>query len=743
MKSETESSPKRRIFLRITGFLVLFAVIFVLLNQLFQPVWYYWNNYDTTHDIYDELADTIETIFLGASIVANGVTPMELYEQYGICAYNLGMEQQPMQSSYYWLEEAYRLQGGSLKTVVLDVSMLRKEPDYEEFYRKTLDAMPFSKIKWRAVSDYTDGSLNEILSYLVPLFSYHSRWAELGEEDFTRSDYVKKSYTRGYNYTISTEYFQSYTAETMSVLSSYPDESVEEQTMNTASLYYLRQMIEFCDVHNLKLVLMKTPGQSLGSAGYNAVQSIADEYGLDFLDFNYEPLKSEIGYNHATDSTDGGHMNYYGAKKLTAWLGKYLTEECGATDVRGDEDYAFMEEQLAEYREKITDTVALEAETDPAEYLAAAMEHDEYTIFVAVKDDAAMSLTDGQRELFEDLGLQKLAELGFRDSYLAVIDEGVISCEQIETASETTDDNSDQSANDMTELTMEDVRSSRESEEVLYLTAAGQLSDDTIYNVRSGGSLLGNIASVKLDGTEYAINSRGINIVVYDKERQEVVDSALFDTYASDVRISGDLEAALEDALQENEDYTVLPNDLQKLYLYNLRCEDELVQAEAERAAGDDALLIYLDQMLGNERYAVFLAVKDEASAGLNDEVREALYNMGLTQLSELGSQDSYLAVYLGGELVCEEADHGETSLEQSGVWISELNGATSITYRIRSGGADSGNIASVCINDTEYAHDSRGINIVVWDVVTNELVASKAFDTCEIPVRLSEGTEE
>ena len=99
----------RRQTIKVTVFILIGALLVTAASYFFQPAWKDWNNYDTMHGFYEEPENTIETIFLGASIVVNGITPMELYENYGICAYNLATEQQPMLASYYWLEEAERL----------------------------------------------------------------------------------------------------------------------------------------------------------------------------------------------------------------------------------------------------------------------------------------------------------------------------------------------------------------------------------------------------------------------------------------------------------------------------------------------------------------------------------------------------------------------------------------------------------------------------------------------------------
>ena len=104
--------------LKMTTFIIIGALLISGISYFSQPAWKDWNNYDTVHGFYEEPENTIETVFLGASIVINGITPTELYEDYGICAYNLATEQQPVLASYYWLEEAERLHGDTLKTVV-------------------------------------------------------------------------------------------------------------------------------------------------------------------------------------------------------------------------------------------------------------------------------------------------------------------------------------------------------------------------------------------------------------------------------------------------------------------------------------------------------------------------------------------------------------------------------------------------------------------------------------------------
>lgn len=51
------------------------------------------------------------------------------------------------------------------------------------------------------------------------------------------------------------------------------------------------------------------------------------------------------------------------------------------------------------------------------------------------------------------------------------------------------------------------------------------------YEISSAGYENGNTCSIRIDGTEYAKNMRGINIVVYNHVTKTVVDSVCFDTH--------------------------------------------------------------------------------------------------------------------------------------------------------------------------------------------------------------------
>ncbi len=691
--------------LKIIIFIAVAAVIFAGVNFLVRPVWTdEYHLYDTVNGFYEEPEDTIETIFLGTSDVIVGITPMELYENYGICSYNLGTVGQPMMASYYWLEEAYRLHSETLDTVVLDVSRLKFGTSQNDpRYIQAFEYMRFSKVKYHFIRDFSDNFIEDIL-YMMPALSFHDRWNELSGADFSEYKHDVAAYDRGYDLRIDTA-LDTYDSYSDFSIPFYALESDAETNTNSEDLSYFERIIDFCEEHSLKLVLIKTPQSGTNpwsDAAHNTAQSLADQYQLDFIDFNYLPYINDIEFNFATDSYDEVHMNYYGASKLTDWLGSYLVETCGNRDVRGDEKYAFMEDELEDYNRKIIQTELCDI-TDPADYLSDILQKKDYAVFIAVKDDACDSLTEAQRESFEEMGLTELSQLTTHASYLAVIDDGIVITEQMQ---------------EQDQEYIDSVNTDEGGEEALCISYSGKLSHGLTYSVESGGYIMGNKSSIQIDGTEYSPNKRGLNIVVYDKKSKQVVDQASFDTYASPERDKPDNEAALEEAIAD-EGSGALSGKLLELYRYDRLCDNtETAKVLKQSTDEEDNLTAYLAEFWDKE-FSIYLSANGDIADALTESERKTLADMGLTDLSEIEDGDSYLAVIREGDIVTEQCAPDEKELEASG----EI-------YKICSGSTDEESVCSLMVQGTEYVGKAEGLNIVIYDNVLDQVIDSVVYDT-------------
>ncbi|MBQ7118134.1 MAG: hypothetical protein IJN88_07985 [Clostridia bacterium] len=490
-----------KILLRVSVFCLVTTIVLLFLNSFFKPEWTKWNNYYTTKGFYEEPENTIETVFLGASVMQSSVSPMEMYAEHGIDSYNLGTEQQPVLGSYYWLKETYDYHSETLKNVVFDVSALRSKSK-DSFYHKCFDNMRFSKNKIQGAYEYKKKDIGDTVSFLVPLLSYHGRWSSLEESDFTKHTWEADTGTRGYYY-IKNSYFRKEGLDGVVINSPILNENAEPAELIDHSLEYLDKMVKFCEEKGLKLVFVKTATRIWDSELHNAVQNIADSYGIEFYDFNFDPLFSTNGFIHAYDSgSDGKHLNYYGAHKFSRWMGDFLVKECGATDVRDNPKYDFMKDQYKEYEARVLQHVDLASSKSVTEYLSIAFKG-QNTVLLSVKKNAVGALSEADKAFFRESGLTKFADLTAGDSYVAVVQNGQVLYEM--TGSEKGTENP--------------------------ISYKGVLGDGkTTFRVESGGEFTGNTADIIIDEKSAMETGDGLNILVYSDELETALYTTRFNT---------------------------------------------------------------------------------------------------------------------------------------------------------------------------------------------------------------------
>lgn len=671
--------------------LVLSAILiglFNVFNRFFQPVWYTWNNYYTVYGFYEEPKNTIETVFLGRSVVASGIIPTQLYDEYGICSYNLATEAQPMLASYYWLEEAYRLHSDTLKTAVLDVSGLRAT-SRDAFYHKALDGMKVSDVKYRAVKDYVGNDIRDILTFMTPLVSYHSRWSTIKGSEFDKYELSPVNGTRGYHYIDKIYQYTAKSAIRDKNITLYATETNVDDLVDE-SVAYFEKMVEFCKEKDIKLVLIKTPTLDWSSKLHDRIDELAKESELEFFDFNYTPLYDELKFVHSFDTSEGYHPNSYGAVKLTQWIGQYLVDECGATDVRGSEGYEHLDEQLELYNDTVGLMMKLEEMPSADKYIEQASKED-VVVFITVNNDAARKLSEVQRVCFESIGLEELANLEFRDSYIGIIENGKVTYE-----------------------TVKRYNSGKKGESISY---SGDYGSEIKYEIKSGGYNNGRIASVMVNGEELAVNERGINVVVYNTSLQKVIDSVAFDTCMETERPYYALNVA-DKLLTE----THAP-------FYDKECLEQKVlnnwiaskYSEQRIETSGKSMIDTLKAYSTHEDVAIYISVNNEVSENLSQEDRARLREYGFEMLPNIEFGESYAAIINDGKILQERKESGSTK-----VILEDKSVGTQIT----SAGSEAGSMCSILINGVECAKKTRGINVVIYDKKLNYVISSLCFDT-------------
>ena len=504
---------------------ILFLLIGIVLLFVFQcilvPNWTWKqamsSDANATITGFRELEEnTVDVLFVGNSHFHDGISPMQLYKNANICSYNLSVSGQTMGANYYMIKYAFETQNP--KIIFLNAETLFIE-EYENAWRYIVDNMHLNRLKIEMMNEYTElWSSRSHLSIILPLFEYHDRWSLLSKDDFNLINNDKLFYAAGQRPlglvvpTLLTVNEMNLIASSMDqlntgvIISNNGDGKIQETVITTplrapqildSAIYYFDKIEKLCIEHNTKLILLKVPhltypqnyAYDWAKDMYERVKIFSENNDIEYIDLNYD--SSLIDY--LNDSIDGGnHLNVRGAEKVTAYLQNYLFDNYAIRQ----QDNVQYNEMLIRYK-KVYDIALMQSESNFDEYLRLiSKDSRRYSILVTAKNEYTLGLKDYNMSIL--FGENSLIDNGkYMDAYLAVIDSGNIVYEAV----------SDRRIN--------------------YTTIISEKSNAVLC---SSGWLNSPYASVYIDGSEYAANQDGLNIVVYDNETGLVIDSAYCNT---------------------------------------------------------------------------------------------------------------------------------------------------------------------------------------------------------------------
>ena len=162
---------------KITAFLLAFALVLWAAQRILMPK-YVSEAQDgrLIGEYYDSSMDH-DVLFIGDCEVYENISPVTLWQDYGITSYVRGSPQQLIWHSYYLMEETLKYE--KPEAFVFNVlSMKYGEPQSEAYNRLALDGMRWSSSKVQSVRAAMTEE-EDFLSYVFPLLRFHSRWSEL------------------------------------------------------------------------------------------------------------------------------------------------------------------------------------------------------------------------------------------------------------------------------------------------------------------------------------------------------------------------------------------------------------------------------------------------------------------------------------------------------------------------------------------------------------------------------------
>jgi hypothetical protein len=364
--------------------------------------------------------EDIDVVILGTSHMLYGIFPMELWNDYGISAYNLAGDGNTIPVCYWTLVNALDYQKPQI--VALDVYDFAPgsicNPEWGQV-RDQFDFFPLSINKYRMVEDLfsnpelTDRKGNNLYDkrweLLWDLGEYHTRWTDLGENDFYSESELKQQ-SAVWKCAMPLIDFEDRTARV------YPD-NWDDVEYDDLSKEYLIKIIDLCRENGIELMLVNTGYDCRADSKLfaDSVYDIASEYGLLYFDFTQMDL-----INFQTDLYSSGHnthVNFSGAEKWTKYVGECLNANYSLADHRNDSQYAHWWEEYQEFIVSKADY--LQQQTEPAYYLMF-LADDDYQTIIEVKDASILS-EDRNQAMLENLGVE-FDKIG--DCNLLVIDNG-------------------------------------------------------------------------------------------------------------------------------------------------------------------------------------------------------------------------------------------------------------------------------------------------------------------------------
>nr|MBQ8251762.1 hypothetical protein [Lachnospiraceae bacterium] len=469
---------KTTIFLRFTSFVLIFAVLFLAVTEVLQDKRVVLE-YDVTSKVkgfYEEPDNTLDFVFVGSSQLYASIAPNVLFEEFGITSYDFAANEQPMWISYYYIKEALKHQNP--KAIVLDVFTVYGETyEQEGATHINLDDLPWNLNKIMAIRASVPKENRG--SFYFELVKYHDTWNTLDEHKVMSSFWNKRNVYRGYSpFVVAHDYRETAPEEVVS--------QTEREPMGAMAKEWLDKIVTLCQDENVDLILVKTPnGHAERQKLYLSVEDYAKEKGIPFLNMN-------------TVFDGEAHVNILQAEKISRYVGEYLSGKYEITDKRKDPAFAQWHEDSAYFYHKKDMCVQISTE-HIAEYFRTLADKEWITMFAMEKTDS-VTFSEEEKEALAALGITPDYEAEGPWCYLVLLKNGVPYKEAVQVDGP--------------------------YEETILLDGH---EFKLMYEQKDDGNM---VAGMDMDGKNYCMRHKGINVFIFDPLLDESVEYAAFDTFS-------------------------------------------------------------------------------------------------------------------------------------------------------------------------------------------------------------------
>lgn len=282
--------------------------------------------------------NSIDIVFIGASEIFTGISPMQIWNEYGITSYNLAASGLTMNMTKSMLKETLDRQNPDLIVLSLNGCIYDDRESREGMERFWIDNIPFSANKIKTIQEinYRDDKFQ----FYIPLIKYHSNYKKL-PENFSLTMFHLKNKFKKEDLISQTSYLSSgvYRGDDHII---YAENYYEKSPMFHDAEKDLNELLDFCDEKNLKdrVAFVNMP------AYYNETligNKMRVNSGIELVEsrgykvYDLDNYKSEIGLKLEIDYYNTGHPNVFGQEKITDFFFEMLYADYEIDNKHSDE----------------------------------------------------------------------------------------------------------------------------------------------------------------------------------------------------------------------------------------------------------------------------------------------------------------------------------------------------------------------------------------------------------------------
>lgn len=292
-------------------------IFIVVAGEIMRPVAMdtYIKQIETFHDL---PSDSQEVIVYGSSHAWLGVNTKEMYDKYGIEAYNYGCSWQHLNTTSLFFFDSLRTQSPKvalIETFIINDLLENIDSDAEIDYTRAISDFPYKR---EYLYQCFGNNYRRYLTYYFPFIEYHSNWGSIQKENFLENSCKEDfAFSRGYRLGDIT------LGVPVEPIEIYDYREFEQIKLNEKSIKILDQIVQTCREEDIEVIFFTTPYQG-GYGYYEAMKNYAKEKGCTYI--NMFEVIDEIGIDCNTDFADYSHLNYYGATKVADYLAEYIID---------------------------------------------------------------------------------------------------------------------------------------------------------------------------------------------------------------------------------------------------------------------------------------------------------------------------------------------------------------------------------------------------------------------------------